>query len=87
MGITSWIVAGLAAFLIPRIIPPLKPSGRIAELFVSLAAALAAGVSATAFDFGGWKTLDWRAGSFCFLTSFAILGALRLVRGRARRKM
>lgn len=80
MGTTSWVVAGLAAFLLAQIIPRGR-GGRIwTEALVALAASLMGGMVATAFDFGGWKVLEWRAAAFAFFSALAVLGLLRIIR-------
>lgn len=60
----------------------MRPRGWIGELMVSVVAALALGVAATALDFGGWKEPDWRAGLFVLFGAFAAIGVVRLIRGR-----
>jgi len=78
-----WIVAGGAAWIIARFIPP----GRRAwsEAIAALVIAMIAGAAATALDFGGWKEPDWRAGVFAFLCAAAAVGAVRLVALREAR--
>ena len=83
MGIALWIAAGLAAFLVARIVPTSRRSVWFPELAVSIAFAAIAGLVATALDFGGWKELDWRAGTFAFFVAFAVLGAMRALRKAA----
>ena len=72
-----WVVAGIVAFLIARIIPFSRQVHWKTELAVSVVAALAAGVAATALDFGGWRELEWRAAVFSFLVALALVGAVR----------
>ena len=75
VGMVLWIVAGGAAWIIARFIPP----GRRAwsEAIAALVIAMIAGVAATALDFGGWNEPDWRAVVFVF---FSVAGALAMVR-------
>ncbi|MEO8216171.1 MAG: hypothetical protein ABI718_03715 [Acidobacteriota bacterium] len=80
MGLVLWASAALAAFLIARLIPSGRQRRWRDELFVALPAGVLAGMLATALDFGGWRELDWRAGLFAFLLSFAGVALVRLVR-------
>lgn len=79
MGFLLWCAAGTAAFVIGRTLP--HRSGAAREALIALACAVIAGVSATAFDFGGWNELELPAG---FLAFFASLTAIALVRLVAR---
>lgn len=80
MGAALWIAAGVAAFLVARIVPIRRETRWLRELLVAAAAALLAGVAATILDFGGWNEPDWRAGAFAFFCSFAAIGIMRSVR-------
>lgn len=86
MGVALWILSGLAAWFVARIVPSLRPAPWAGELVVALLAALAAGVAATAFDFGGWRALEARAAAFAFFLALSAVGVSRLVRayGSAR---
>lgn len=79
MGLLLWVLSGLAAFLVARIIPTLRSGRWTGELIAALIAGFAAGVAATAFDFGGWRALDWRAAAFAFFLSLGTVGVTRLV--------
>jgi len=77
MGILIWAVAGLLAFTVAR---RLRSGGALpwpVEVLVALAAALVFGLIATAFDFGGWRELEWRAGVFALAGSSLILAIVR----------
>jgi len=76
VGLALWAVAGSASFLLARLVP-VGRSGWAGELAVSLLAAIALGLLATALDFGGWREPDWRAISFAFLGAFAATGLAR----------
>ena len=71
---------GAVAALIGRSIPHARPRGWLVEAFVSVATAVAAGLAATALDFGGWKEPDWRAGVFALACALGAIGITRLVR-------
>lgn len=77
MGVVLWVVCGLAAFLVARIIPALRQTQRWQEFTAAIVTALAAGLAATALDFGGWNELDWRAGAFAFCCALAATGISR----------
>ena len=79
MGVGLWIAAGLAAWIIARIVPMGRTKSWIVELVLSMMAAVLLGLAATAGDFGGLREADWRAGLFAFFGSFAVLGVFRLV--------
>jgi uncharacterized membrane protein SirB2 len=79
MGIASWVVSGIAAFFVARIVPISRQTHWKTELVTALVAALIAGFAATALDFGGWRELDWRAAAFSFSVALALAGAVRAV--------
>lgn len=80
MGTVSWVVAGLAAFLLSQIVPHARRGRHWKELMVALVAAIAGGMTATALDFGGWKVLEWRAALFAFFVTLAVMGFMRIIR-------
>lgn len=77
MGAALWIAAGVASFLIARIIPLRRTRRFVPELIAAVASAFMFGAIATALDFGGWNEADWRALTFCFLGSMATIGVMR----------
>ena len=79
MGIATWLLSGVLAFALGRAIAVARPSYR-SELLLVLIVAFAAGLTATALDFGGWAEPDWRAGLFAFLCAFGATGIFRLSR-------
>jgi hypothetical protein len=50
------------------------------ELLVILTAAALFGAVATALDFGGWRTLDWRSAVFVLLGAMTAIGGYRALR-------
>lgn len=74
-----WLAAGLAAWLVARIVPFGRGQKKFVELSISAAMAVILGLTATALDFGGWKEPDWRAGLFAFFGALAAAGVFRLV--------
>ena len=80
MGAALWIAAGLGTFLVARTVPLRRTGPWLPELVVAILAAAAAGVIATALDFGGWNEPDWRSGLFALFVTAAALGFMRTVR-------
>jgi hypothetical protein len=80
MGLVSWLVSGVAAFAVARIVPPCRTSRWRGELIAALLCAVAAGAMATALDFGGWNEVSWRAALLALLAALAAAGALRTLR-------
>jgi uncharacterized membrane protein YeaQ/YmgE (transglycosylase-associated protein family) len=77
MGLASWLIAGLLAFLLTRFFPSASKR-HLLELVISLLLSFFAGVIATALDFGGWSELEWRAILFAFLTALTAIALVRL---------
>lgn len=80
MGLFSWIAAGVVVAVVLRLVRAGWRGAAWVELVVAIVAAFAAGVGATALDFGGWSELDWRAIAFCSLVAAAAIGAIRAIR-------
>jgi hypothetical protein len=78
MGLGLWLAAGIAAFLLARIVPRGKTPRWAAELVASLVVAVVLGLLASALDFGGWRESDWRAAAFAFFGAAAAAGLTRL---------
>lgn len=79
IGFATWLAAGTAILLVARIVPILRTAFWL-EAMVALFACLAAGMTATALDFGGWSEADPRAFAFALFTSAAALGLLRAIK-------
>jgi hypothetical protein len=84
MGIALWVGAGLAAFVVARVLPVRRGRGWLVELLAALLVSGACGLVATALDFGGWREPDWRAGVFALLGGLAAAGFARAVRKNPR---
>jgi hypothetical protein len=81
-----WAVGGLVAFAFGRI---LKSGGALAwpaELAIAVGAAIGFGLIASAFDFGGWRELDWRTGVFALAGASLIIALARAVRLMTRNR-
>ena len=75
-----WAVAGLVAFAIGRILPSGSALTWASEALIAVGAAIGFGLIATAFDFGGWRELEWRAGLFALAGASLILALARAAR-------
>jgi hypothetical protein len=82
MGMALWALCGVAVFAVVRAIGAGRPDGLLAELLGAIVVAFAAGLAATALDFGGWNEIDWRAGLFVTACSLAVIGIGRTLRLR-----
>lgn len=80
MGLGLWLACGLAAFVVARLIRAGRGRRWLGEMLLAVGASALLGLGATAFDFGGWREPDWRAGLFAFCGAFAMLGLLRAIR-------
>jgi len=80
MGAASWLLSALTVFAIARIVPSGRRSDYLRELLVILTAATLFAAIATALDFGGWRTLDWRSAVFVLLGAITAVGGYRALR-------
>jgi len=81
VGIGLWVVAALCSLTLARIVPQRR--GRLpVEAAFAVSAGVILGTLATLLDFGGWDELDGRAFAFVFFGTSAILGTMRVIRGR-----
>jgi hypothetical protein len=78
IGVLSWIAAGGAAAALARLVPR-RREGVWAELLAAVLVAIAAGLLATALDFGGIATVDLRSAALAFLMGAAAIAALRIL--------
>ena len=86
MGVALWLLCGVAVFAASRAIAAGRPVRFVTELLLVLSTSFVAGLAATALDFGGWNELDWRAGAFVILGTFAVIGMARAIRLGAMRR-
>lgn len=83
MGLISWIVLGLLAGLIAKLIVPGRDGGGcILTAILGVVGALLGGFLATVLGFGGISGFDWRSLGLAILGSILLLLLWRLVRGR-----
>lgn len=78
IGFASWIAAGAIAFVVGFMVRTGRPRTVWLELSIAMFASLAAGMAATALDFGGWNELDPRAEFFVFFVVLAAIGLTRV---------
>jgi uncharacterized membrane protein YeaQ/YmgE (transglycosylase-associated protein family) len=87
MGLASWILMGLLAGALAKLLMPGKdPGGCIVTILIGIAGALLGGFLAGYFGFGGISGFDIR--SFLIATAGAILllVVLRLLKGGEKEK-
>lgn len=75
-----WVVAGAGAFALARLVRAGRAQGWFLEASLGILTAAAAGLAATALDFGGLEEPDWRSGTFAFAVSLAVIGLARVAR-------
>jgi uncharacterized membrane protein YeaQ/YmgE (transglycosylase-associated protein family) len=83
MGILSWILLGLVAGAIAKLLMPGRdPGGCILTIVIGVAGALLGGFLATLLKFGGIEELEWRSLLIAVLGSIILLAIFRALRGR-----
>jgi uncharacterized membrane protein YeaQ/YmgE (transglycosylase-associated protein family) len=85
MGIISWIVLGLVAGLLAKLIMPGDdPGGIIITIVLGVGGALVGGFLAAQLGFGGLSGFDLRSTAIAVAGSILLLFAYRLVRRRGK---
>ncbi len=83
MGLISWVVLGLLAGLMAKLLLPGRdPGGCIVTVVLGVVGALVGGFVATALGFGGISGFDWRSLGIAILGSVLLLLVWRLITGR-----
>jgi uncharacterized membrane protein YeaQ/YmgE (transglycosylase-associated protein family) len=83
MGILSWIVFGLIAGAIAKLVTPGRdPGGCIITIVIGIVGALLGGWIATVLGFGGLSGFDLRSLVIAILGAILLLVLWRLVSGR-----
>ncbi|HYO12815.1 MAG TPA: GlsB/YeaQ/YmgE family stress response membrane protein [Thermoanaerobaculia bacterium] len=86
MGLLSWIVFGLIAGAIAKMLMPGKdPGGCIITIIIGVVGALLGGFIATWLGYGGVSGFDFRSFVIAVLGSILLLGIWRMLAGRRRR--
>ena len=84
-GILSWIVLGLIAGGLAKLIMPGKdPGGCIVTCILGIVGAVVGGWIGTLLNFGSVSQLDWRGIGIAIIGSLIILGIYRLVGGKPK---
>ena len=84
MGIISWIVIGLIAGAIAKLIMPGRdPGGIIVTILIGMVGAVIGGFIAKAVGFGGVDGIDIRSILVATVGAVILLFAYRLVKNRA----
>ncbi|HLE86011.1 MAG TPA: GlsB/YeaQ/YmgE family stress response membrane protein [Thermoanaerobaculia bacterium] len=83
MGILTWILFGLVAGAIAKLLMPGRdPGGCILTIVIGIAGALLGGFLATLLGFGGIEEFDLRSMLIAVLGSIVLLAIFRALRGR-----
>jgi uncharacterized membrane protein YeaQ/YmgE (transglycosylase-associated protein family) len=83
MGLLSWIVFGLIAGAIAKLLMPGRdPGGCILTVIIGIVGALLGGFLATLLGYGGISGFDFRSFVIAVLGSILLLILWRLLRGR-----
>lgn len=87
MSLVAWIVLGLLAGAIAKLLMPGRdPGGCFVTIVIGIVGALLGGWLSTLLGFGGLGgQLDWRNLIIAVLGSIVLLGLWRLMRGPRRR--
>jgi uncharacterized membrane protein YeaQ/YmgE (transglycosylase-associated protein family) len=84
MGILSWIVFGLIAGAIAKLIMPGKdPGGWFVTILIGIAGAIVGGIIGGMVGFGGITGFDFRSFLIAIVGSLLLLYGYRLVKRRA----
>jgi uncharacterized membrane protein YeaQ/YmgE (transglycosylase-associated protein family) len=83
MGILAWIIFGLIAGIVAKVIMPGKdPGGFILTVIIGIAGALIGGYVSTLFGFGDISGFDIRSFIIAVLGALVLLFIYHRVRGR-----
>ena len=83
MGIIAWIVFGLLAGAVAKLLMPGKdPGGCIVTMLIGIAGALIGGFIGTALGFGGIEGFDFRSFIIAVIGAIALLLIYRLATRR-----
>lgn len=80
-GILSWVLMGLIAGIIAKLLMPGKdPGGCIITVVIGIAGALLGGWLASLLGFGGISGFDFRSLIIAILGSFVLLAIFRMLK-------
>lgn len=81
MGILSWIVLGLVAGVVAKmLLPGRDPGGCIVTTVIGIVGAVIGGMISTALGFGGIQSFDLRSMAIAVLGAVLFLALLRMLR-------
>ncbi len=89
MGIIAWIVLGLIAGIIAKmLLPGEDPGGCIVTTVIGIVGAVVGGMISTYLGFGGVRSFDLRSMAIAVLGAVIFLGLIRVFRpgGSSKRK-
>jgi uncharacterized membrane protein YeaQ/YmgE (transglycosylase-associated protein family) len=87
MGILSWIIFGLAAGALAKLLMPGRdPGGCIITMALGIAGALVGGFLATQFGYGDLSGFDFRSLLIAVVGALVLLGIYRLMMGNRRQQ-
>ena len=87
MGILSWIVLGLIAGVIAKmLVPGEDPGGCIVTTVIGIVGAVIGGMISTFLNFGGIQSFDLRSMAIAVLGAVIFLALLRALRPAPRRR-
>ena len=82
MGIISWIVFGLIAGILAKLLMPGKdPGGFIVTILIGIAGAMVGGFISTSLDYGDVSGFDIRSMGIAIGGAFLLLFSYRKIRG------
>jgi hypothetical protein len=79
MGLVTWIAVAAVAAMLARLLPLGRPPSWRTDLAAAVVAAVAAGIAATALDFGGWRAADLQPLPFVAAAAFAGIAIGRIL--------
>ncbi|MDY0882128.1 GlsB/YeaQ/YmgE family stress response membrane protein [Dongia soli] len=83
MGILAWVIFGLLAGIVAKLIMPGKdPGGFILTIIIGIAGAILGGFISTLFGFGDISGFDLRSFAIAVLGALLLLFIYHRVRGR-----
>ena len=82
MGIVSWIVFGLIAGILAKVIMPGKdPGGMIITILIGISGAMVGGMISTYFGYGDVTGFNWPSFGITVGGAFLLLLVYRLIKG------
>ena len=82
MGIISWIVFGLIAGVLAKVIMPGKdPGGMIITILIGISGAMVGGLISTYLGYGEVTGFNWPSFGIAVGGAFALLCAYRIIKG------